>query len=373
MFVFGASSALAFISHSFPLLLLARASQGIGAALAIPGSISLLSRYFSEGSQRQNAIGTFGAFAAVGFAGGLAGGGLIASVLDWHWIFGVNVPVLLPVWLAGYFLIPREEVLAKGSLNLLKASWLTATLLLICYTIHQLPLLGRTLWPCLLTALLSGALFLMDDRRQRRPFFSRGLYPSGHGYRALAASSILGACFLGFIFLVTAGFYQVLQWDARATGLLFFPYSIASAGVSRFLLPVLFKRLGIAGVAQLSLVLLLAGILLLLTGIGTGQLVYFLLALFLVNSLAIAIGYPALSILSLSDVPTDRQGIAAGLQAAIYTTGTGVGLSLIGLCLLSVTEGPMALGLSLPCMVMALLSAFGVLLLAAKGSGRSGV
>lgn len=368
MLIFGASSGLAFVSHHFPLLLLARASQGIGAALAIPGGISLLSRHFSEGRQRQTAIGAFGAFAAIGFAGGLAGGGLIASFLDWHWIFGVNVPVLLPVWVAGYFLLPKEAVNTKGSFDLLTACWLTATLLLFCYTIHQMPVLGWTLWPCLLTALLSGALLLIRDRRQSRPFFARSLYPSGHGYRALGASSILGACFLGFIFLVTAGFYQVMQWDARSTGLLLFPYSIASALVSKFLLPVLFRRLGITGVAQLSLVLLLAGILFLLTGIGTGRLIYFLLALFLVNSLAIAIGYPALSLLSLTGVPTDRQGIAAGLQAAIYTTGTGVGLSLIGLCLLSATADPVALQLSLPCMVIAVLSVLGVLLLSAKGS-----
>jgi len=364
MSVFCAASALAFASQSFPLLLLARGGQGVGAALAIPGGLSLLSRNFPEGRQRSTALGIFGAFAAIGFAGGLALGGMITSFLNWHWIFGVNVPVIIPVLAAGYYFIPGKEMHAGTPPDLLTACWLTSTLLLFCYTIHQLPLLGLLSVPLLLASLISGALLLARDRRQPRPFFARRLYPSGEGYRALAASSILGACFLGYIFLVTAGFYQVMQWDARSTGLLLFPYSIASALVSKFLLPVLFRRYGISRVAQLALVLLLAGILFLLTGIGTGKLAWFLVSLFLVNSLAIAIGYPALSILSLAGVPSDRQGIAAGLQAAIYTTGTGVGLSLIGLCLLSTPAYDIPAQLSLPCMVIALLCTIGVLLLA---------
>ena len=84
MFLFGTASAIALVSHHISLLLLARAAQGIGAALAMPGGISLLARHFEEGPPRQTAIGIFGAFAAVGFAGGLALGGLIASFFNWH-------------------------------------------------------------------------------------------------------------------------------------------------------------------------------------------------------------------------------------------------------------------------------------------------
>jgi hypothetical protein len=127
--------------------------------------------------------------------------------------------------------------------------------------------------------------------------------------------------------------------------------------------PVLFQRFGIERVAQFALVLLLAGILLLLAGVGTGQLSYFLISLFLVNSLAISIGYPALSILSLTGVAPARQGIAAGLQAAIYTTGTGVGLSMIGLCLLAESTHSATLQLSLPCVVLSLVCTGGIWLL----------
>lgn len=363
MLLFCASSALAFASHHFSVLLAARAFQGIGAAFAIPGSISLLSRYFAEGRQRSVALSLFSGFAAVGFASGLALGGIITSFTDWHWIFGVNVPVIIPVLFAGSYMIPRESMHVEAPLNLLTACWLTATLLLFCYTIHELPLLGWTAIPLMLASIVSGYFLLSYDKRQPFPFFARRIYPEGKGYHAFGASSILGAGFLGYTFLVTAAFYSVLQWDARTMGFLFFPYSIISAVISKWVNPVLFQRFGIARVAQFALVLLLAGILLLLAGIGTGQLAYFLLSLFLVNSLAISIGYPALSILSLTGVAPARQGIAAGLQAAIYTTGTGVGLSMIGLCLLAESSHSASLQLSLPCVVLSLVCTAGIWLL----------
>lgn len=363
MFLFGTASAIALVSHHISLLLLARAAQGIGAALAMPGGISLLARHFEEGPQRQTAIGIFGAFAAVGFAGGLALGGLIASFFNWHWIFGVNVPVIAGVLIAGYYCIPEESIKKTAPLNWLTAVWLTTTLLLFCYSIHELTSLGWGVIPCLFIALVSGAALRRYDRRQELPFFPDDLFvtttvPLGKQagtssavpasprallltpFRTLAASFLLGACFLSFVFLCTLSLYEEMHWDIRSTGLLLFPYSIGSALVSKFLLPWLFRRMKVVQVGRLAMLNLLVGVLLLMAGISTHQLAWFLVALFLVNSVSIAIGYPAFTILSLSGVPAVRQGIAAGLQSATYSVGTGMGLSVIGLCLQSFSPNP---------------------------------
>ena len=337
MFLFGAASAIALVSHHIHLLLLARAGQGIGAALAMPGGISLLARHFEEGPRRQTAIGIFGAFAAVGFAGGLALGGMIASFFNWHWIFGVNVPVIAGVLIAAYFYIPEEKTKNTAPLNLWTAFWLTATLLLFCYCIHELNGLGWEVIPCLFIALVSGAALQRYDRRQAQPFFGPGIFASP---RALGASFLLGACFLSFVFLCTLSLYKVMHWNIRSTGLLLFPYSIGSALVSKFVLPRLFRQMSVVQVGRLAMLCLLGGVLLLLAGICTHHLAWFLAALFLVNSVCIAIGYPAFTILSLSGVPAARQGIAAGLQSATYSVGTGMGLSVIGLCLQSFPQRP---------------------------------
>jgi len=358
MLIFGGASALAWFSHHLWLLLPARAGQGIGAALAMPAGISLLSRYFKEGEPQRAAFGIFGAFAAIGFAGGLALGGVIASLTNWHWIFGINVPVIGLVVGTGYFFIPRETVAIRQPLNGWMAGWLTITLLLFCYCIHESAQLGWKVLPLLLAAVLSGLLMRSFDRQQDRPFFGRGVYPSpasNRTYRALGAFTLLGASFLPFVFICTLSLYETMGWDILSTGMLLFPYSIASALVSRYLLPRLFQRLKVVQVGFLAMGCLLLGDGLLVAGIYTHLLVFYLGALLLVNSIGIAIGYPAFTLLALAGVQPDKQGIAAGLQSSLNTIGTGIGISLTGLCLQSFSQGGAAMPLVAGCGMIGLL------------------
>ena len=345
MSLFGSASALGYVSRDIILLLPARAGQGIGAALAMPAGISLLSRYYS-GERQQWAFGIFGAFAAVGFAGGLAIGGMIATILDWHWIFGVNVPVIALVVAVAWKHIPRSErprgdaavAAARRSgtgapPNGWIAAWLTLTVLALSGAVHEAARLGWWVLPCLAGSLLSGLFLLRVDRRLSRPFFGAGVYTSREAYRGLAAFALLGASFLPFVFTCTLALGVCLGQGILATGLWLFPYSIGSALVSKFLLPRLYRRMPPRQVGLLALSLLLAGDILLAAGIRGQDAVWFLGALLLVNSISIAIGYPAFTVSSLSGVPPERQGVAAGIQSTLYTVASGLGLSFISLCL----------------------------------------
>ncbi|MBS1659587.1 MAG: MFS transporter [Bacteroidetes bacterium] len=333
MATFGVASVLAAVSHHMWLLLPARAGQGIGAALAMPGGISLLSRHFKEEKQHRVAFGIFGAFAAVGFAGGLSLGGMVAAAFDWHWIFGINAPVILLVLITGSLYIPAEKVDVRTSLPVISSGWLTVTLLLLSYAIHESGNLGWRTLPCLAGAGVSIFFLLRFDRRQAQPFFERGIYSSSVAFKGLVAFFLLGCTFLSFIAISTLALYEVMGWGIQAAGWLLFPYSIGSALVSRWVLPVLFRRAGVARTALVAFCCLLAGALLLGAGIYTHRLPCYLAALLLVNSIAISIGYPALTILSLTGVAPDKQGLAAGLQSSINTIGSGIGLSVTGLCL----------------------------------------
>jgi MFS family permease len=361
MGLFGAASALGYASHHLWSLLPARAGQGIGAALAMPAGISLLSRYFPAGERQQTAFGIFGAFAAVGFAGGLALGGIIATLFDWHWIFGINIPVIAIVLWGGSRFIPREGFMAGSAPNGWMAAWLTVTLVLFSYAIHEAAGLGWMVLPGLGLAVGSAVVLFRVDRRKTRPFFGSGVYPDREAYRGLAGFILLGAAFLPFVFTCTLSLYTLLGRSILATGLLLFPYSIGSALVSKYLLPVLFRRLSPRGVGILSIGLLLAGDVLLMAGISSHWEGWWLAALLLVNSFSISIGYPAFTVLSLTGVPSQRQGIAAGIQSTLNTVGSGLGVSLIGLCL---TEGASERALSTSCVIIGTLCllALGILL-----------
>ena len=377
MSLFGFASALGYLSRDIVLLLPARAGQGIGAALAMPAGISLLSRYFN-GEQQQAAFGIFGAFAAVGFAGGLAIGGVIATLLDWHWIFGVNVPVIAVVVTIAWRTIPRIPQVpqiprvpqvpragarsdADGSLraaaadpdgrfvaghappNAWIAAWLTATVLVLSGAVHEAARLGWVTLPCVAGALLSGVFLLRVDRRLRRPFFGVGVYVSREAYRGLAAFALLGAGFLPFVFTCTLSLGICLGKGILSTGLWLFPYSIGSALVSKFLLPRLYRLMAPQQVGLLAMICLLVGDVLLAGGIVSRQAGWFLLALLLVNSLSIAIGYPAFTVLALAGVAPEKQGVAAGIQSTLYTVASGLGLSFISLSLDALGSGRTAL------------------------------
>ena len=371
MSIFGIASLLASFSHQLLLLLPARAGQGIGAALAMPGGISLLSRYFKEETQHRIAFGIFGAFAAIGFAGGLSLGGLVASAFDWHWIFGINAPIILLVLITGTFYIPAEKVIARPSLPIGTAVWLTITLWLFSYAIHESGDLGWKTIPCMVAAGTSAWLLLRFDRRQTQPFFERGIYSSSLAIKGLVAFFLLGVCFLSFVAISTLALYEVMGWSIQPAGWLLFPYSIGSALVSRLVLPRLFKKAGVVNTGLFAFWCLLAGAVLLAVGIYTHGLPWYLAALLLVNSIAIAVGYPALTILSLTGVTPDKQGIAAGLQTAINTIGSGIGLSLTGLCLRAFSRYAIDISLICACCVVATVCGLAVIqLLARKRNGE---
>jgi len=366
MTIFAVASLLASISHQLPLLLLARAGQGFGAALAMPGGISLLSRHFKEEPQHRVAFGIFGAFAAIGFAGGLSLGGLVASTFDWRWIFGMNTPIIAGVLIIGVLFIPDEKRTTRRSLPTGTAIWLTGTLLLFSYAIHESGELGWKTFPCLLVVIVSGILLLRFDQRQISPFFEKGIYSSPTAIKGLIAFSLLGFSFLPFIAISTLALYEVMGWGVRSAGFLLFPFSIGSALVSARILPQLFRKTGVANTGLLSLLCLVAGALLLGIGIYTHSLPWYLAALLLVNSFSISIGYPALTILSLTGVAPDKQGIAAGLQSAIYTIGSGIGLSVMGLCLRSSSHAAVDTSLLWACGVVVLGSGLAVMKLTTR-------
>lgn len=230
MSLFACASALGYVSRDIRWLLPARAGQGIGAALAMPAGISLLSRYFS-GERQQWAFGIFGAFAAVGFAGGLAIGGLIATLADWHWIFGVNVPVIALVVVVAWRHIPRPERPGGGAPpNAWMAAWLTLTVLVLSGAVQEAARLGWWTLPCVAGSLLSGLWLWRVDRRLSRPFFGTRVYVSREAYRGLAAFALLGAGFLPFVFTCTLGLGVCLGQGTLAKGLWLFPQHRVGAG-----------------------------------------------------------------------------------------------------------------------------------------------
>jgi MFS family permease len=107
--IFSLSSLLGGFAVTGWMLLSARALQGVGAALAAPSSLALLTTVFAEGSQRVRAIGLFTTVSAAGGAIGLVAGGILTELVSWRWVMFVNVPIGLVVWLVGRVVLVETE------------------------------------------------------------------------------------------------------------------------------------------------------------------------------------------------------------------------------------------------------------------------
>src|SRR6478735_9404590 len=111
--IFGAASLVCGLSTSSGMLIAARGVQGFGAAIVTPAALSIISVTFTEGSERNKALGAWGAVGGSGAAAGVLLGGVLTRYLGWEWIFFVNVPV----GIAAALLAPRfvRESRAEGA------------------------------------------------------------------------------------------------------------------------------------------------------------------------------------------------------------------------------------------------------------------
>jgi len=137
--LFSGASLVCGLSTSEGMLIAARAVQGVGAAIISPAALSILMTTFSEGAERNKALGIWGAIAGTGGAAGVLLGGVLTDQLNWSWIFYINVPVGIAVIALGprYLRESRVETTGRRSFDLLGAVLVTSGLSLLVYALVQ--------------------------------------------------------------------------------------------------------------------------------------------------------------------------------------------------------------------------------------------
>src|SRR5215218_1995650 len=155
--VFVAASLLGGLAPNTGLLIAARALQGVGAALAAPNALALIATTFPAGRSRNSAMAAYGAMSAVGIIGGLLLGGALTGLLDWRWVFFINVPIGLAV-LAGTGALPAGSR-GRGRLDTPGAVTGTGAMVALVYGITRA---GEHGWtdPLTLAALAAAGVLL---------------------------------------------------------------------------------------------------------------------------------------------------------------------------------------------------------------------
>jgi EmrB/QacA subfamily drug resistance transporter len=247
--VFAAASLLGVVATNPGWMILSRALQGVGAALAAPAALALITTTFPAGPQRNRAMGVYAAMSGLGSTIGLLLGGVLTEV-SWRLTFFINVPIAVAVaLLAPRFLVESQP--KRGSFDLVGALTATVGLASLVYGFTHAggdATSGGSRWsePETLVAIGVGVLFLIAfiavERRSRGPLLPlRILRDRTRGVSYLAMLIVAAAMYSFFLFLSQYA-QDVLDYSALRTGIAFLPFAIfmmlasqlSSVLVSRF-------------------------------------------------------------------------------------------------------------------------------------------
>jgi EmrB/QacA subfamily drug resistance transporter len=332
--LFGVMSLVSGLAPSAPILIVARALQGVGAALTVPASISIITTTFAEGPERNRALSIFGAAGAAGFSVGLVLGGVLTDLLDWRWIFLVKVPVVLVVGLLALKVVTRDGERTRGrSYDLPGAVLSTVGLLLLVAVISQfaqptVPIGLLIAGIVVAVAMLVG--FVVNESRAEDPLLPLPLLRQRTlRYSDLASLTVLAAPF-GFSYVCTLYMQSVLGWSPLTTALALLPGGALTVFISQAVAPRLLHRFGLRATGAGGLFVVTIGfLLLLLLHEDTPYWQVLLPAVLIALALGTGVAYPVFTIGGVTGVENEQQGIAAGIQSTALQVGGGLGLALV--------------------------------------------
>jgi EmrB/QacA subfamily drug resistance transporter len=343
--LFTLSSLACGLSHtasSADLLIAARAVQGLGAAILAPSALSIVTTTFTEGAERNKALGIWGALGGSGAAAGVLFGGILVKYLGWEWIFFVNVPVGALVLLLTRPIVPESRgVAGRRRFDAAGAVTVTAGLTLLVYAISKAPTVG---WGSARTVLLLAgaaallAAFLAIESRSRAPLMPFSIFRVRTVAAANVVGFLLGAAIFANFFVLTLYVQQVLGWSPLRTGITFLATAgttVLWAGLSQSLVtrigvrPVLTAGLAIMGFALLWYTRIPVG----------GHYWPDLLPAYLVFALGMAFAFIPVSIAALAGVEPGQAGLASGLINTAQQVGGAIGVALATTIFVSATTG----------------------------------
>lgn len=333
--LFSISSLTCGIAPSDTVLILARAIQGLGAAMTSAAALSILVTVFREGKERNHALSIFAAVTGLGSASGMILGGTITATLGWRWVFDINVPIGIALSLLSikYILCTKGERTSKDRhLDIVGAVSVTAGLMLLVYSLSIAQNFGigsaETLDLLLASAIVLIAFFFIEYR-SKMPLVPLGFLRRGSIFEANALALIQMGGFVATTFILTNYFQQLRGYSALSTGLAFLPLNITFLFISGFLSARLVNRFGIKPNLILGMALQTIGYILLSRISITESYVGGLIGPMLLIGLGAGFGFTAINIAGLMGTRKGEEGLASGLINTSRQIGGPIGLALL--------------------------------------------
>jgi DHA2 family methylenomycin A resistance protein-like MFS transporter len=329
--IFTAASLACALAPNATILIAARALQGIGAALLVPNSLSLLSHAYPDETERGRAVGIWAAGASLALTAGPLVGGALVALVGWRSIFVVNLPIgLSGLWLTWRYVTETARS-SNRELDLVGQTAAIGALGCLAAATIEGGVLG---WgnPRVLTGFAAAAVltttFIIQERRARQPMLPLSLFAN----RLFALTSIIGllvnVSFYGLIFVLSLYFQKINGLSPFATGLAFLPMMgavlpvnlVAARATERFGAPVIIAT---------GTLIAAAGCIALI-GIERDTSYWAICMQLLAMGAGLGLVVPPLTSTLLGSVDKARSGIAAGVLNSTRQTGSVLGVALFG-------------------------------------------
>jgi EmrB/QacA subfamily drug resistance transporter len=332
--VFTVASLLCGLAANQEMLVAARFLQGVGGALTSAVILGMIVTMFSDPREQARAIGIFAFVASAGAAVGLLAGGILTQLLNWHWIFFVNLPIGAVTAAAARRIIePDRGTGLRAGADVPGAVLITAAMMLGVFTItgpaaQQGWMAAKTLALGAGTLVLLGG-FIIRQRTARSPLMPLRIFSSrnvtgANLVQVLGAAGMFGMFFLGSLYL-----RRIRGYDPLQIGLAFLPVAVVMATLSVRYTDRLVVRFGARATTLTGLGLIAAGLALFATApAGGGYLSHIFPVTILVGAGA-GLCFPAMMALAMSSATPQDAGLASGLVNTTAQIGGALGLAVL--------------------------------------------
>jgi EmrB/QacA subfamily drug resistance transporter len=329
---FTAASLACGLSNSQEMLVIARAIQGFGGAVVSAVALSLIMVLFTAPADRAKAMGVFGFVMSGGGTLGVLLGGVLTDVLSWHWIFLINIPIGVGVFLATLALLPDVEGEHKGRLDIGGAVLVTSALIVATYAIVN----GNTAgWTSLQTLGLLGlsavlfAAFILLESRVAEPLMPLRVVTRRNIAVANSVGVLWAAAMFAWFFLSALYLQLVLHYSPLEVGLAFLPANLIMGAFSLGLSAKMVMRFGIKRPLAVGLGLASIGLLLFARVPVDGNFLVDVLPPMIFLGVGAGMAFNPVLLAAMNDVEPQESGLASGVVNTAFMMGGALGLAVL--------------------------------------------
>jgi EmrB/QacA subfamily drug resistance transporter len=338
------------MASSQGMLVAARAIQGLGGAVVTAVALSIIMGLFTDPGERAKAMGIYGFVCSAGGSVGVLLGGVLTTTLNWHWIFLVNVPIGLLVYLASARMLPADRP-REGTVRVDYAGAFTVTssMMLAVYAIVN----GQTLgWTSNLTLGLLGTAvalliaFLVIESRVKEPLMPLSLFRLRNVATANTVAVLWAASMFAWFFMSAMYMGSVLEYSPMQVGLSFLPANLIMAAFSLGLSAKIVMRFGFRAPLAVGLLFAAAGLFWFASAPLQGEFVPHVLPGMVLLGVGAGIAFNPMLLAAMSDVDGSQSGLASGVMNTSFMMGGSLGLAVLASLASARTQSVLAEGAS---------------------------